>query len=145
MKNIFHWWISEKPNHWFNQSKFDWFRFRVWFQNLEIQVSAYSKLFYWKTRNCSWNLLKSNWIFWNSILILRNCNWINWIKLESFSEISSNAYFRISSPIQFIPKKFIFQILLCNKESKKYLQIYFVFNFISKKKLCIKLYVNVGS
>ena len=25
---FFHWWISEKSNHWFNQWKFDWFRFR---------------------------------------------------------------------------------------------------------------------
>ena len=28
VKNIFHWWISEKANHWFGQWKFDWFRFR---------------------------------------------------------------------------------------------------------------------
>ena len=27
-KYFFHWWISEKENHWFNQGKFDWFRFR---------------------------------------------------------------------------------------------------------------------
>ena len=27
-KYFFHWWISEKSNHWFNQWKFDWFRFR---------------------------------------------------------------------------------------------------------------------
>ena len=25
---LFYWWISEKANHWFNQWKFDWFRFR---------------------------------------------------------------------------------------------------------------------
>ena len=29
-KIFFHWWISEKANHWFNQWKFDWFRFREW-------------------------------------------------------------------------------------------------------------------
>ena len=27
-KLFFHWWISEKANHWFNQWKFEWFRFR---------------------------------------------------------------------------------------------------------------------
>ena len=27
-KYCFHWWISEKANHWFNQWKFYWFGFR---------------------------------------------------------------------------------------------------------------------
>ena len=25
---MFNWWLSEKANHWFNQWKFDWFKFR---------------------------------------------------------------------------------------------------------------------
>ena len=43
------------------------------FQNFQIQESEHSTLCNWKLRNCFLNLLKSDRIFWNSILILGNC------------------------------------------------------------------------
>ena len=53
-------------------------------ENKVIVFSIYWKVT--KLSNCFFNLLKSNWIFWHSILILRNSHWI---KLQS--RVSGNC------------------------------------------------------
>ena len=41
-----HWWFSEKANHWFNQWKFDWFRFRKYIYQI------FSQIFYKQKKLC---------------------------------------------------------------------------------------------